>query len=124
MLRDITRRQRVKIEEHKIQFMYDSDGGYSFPCDENGNLLPMEDCARKNYDYCMEHPEQFETWNKKITRERYITENATGICDCGEKVELWDQYMSACECPGCGRWYNLFGQELNHPDTWASGGDW
>ena len=52
------------------------------------------------------------------------TEPATGVCECGHRIALWDEYMGACECPHCGRWYNLFGQELNHPDTWRNGDDW
>lgn len=44
--------------------------------------------------------------------------NAQGICECGQTIELWDQYLGTCECPHCHRWYNLFGQELNPPETW------
>lgn len=49
---------------------------------------------------------------------------ATGVCKCGNRITLQNEYMGACECPYCGRWYNLFGQELNHPDTWRYGDDW
>lgn len=124
MLRNITSRQRRKIVEYEIQFMYDRNGGFGFPCDENGNLLPMEDCAKANYDHCMAHPEEFDIWNEQVSYVRYVTDNAVGTCICGVTVELWDQYMGACECPGCGRWYNLFGQELNPPETWEDGEDW
>lgn len=43
---------------------------------------------------------------------------AYGTCHCGGTVELTDEYMGACECPNCGQWYNLFGQELLPPDMW------
>lgn len=48
----------------------------------------------------------------------------TGECECGETVTLYNQYLGACECPKCGRWYNIWGQELNPPHTWSSGDDW
>ena len=124
MLTNITPRQRHKIVEYEIQFMYDRNSGYGFPCDENGKLLPMTDCAKANYDYCMTHRDEFTEWNEITAIVRHITENATGTCICGEKVELWDQYMGACECPKCGRWYNLFGQELIKPEYWEDGEDW
>ena len=47
-------------------------------------------------------------------------EPAHGTCICGEEVSLWDQYYGACECPKCGRWYNLFGQELVAPEHWET----
>ena len=39
------------------------------------------------------------------------------LCD-NDDVELWDQYYGACQCPECGKWYNLFGQSLLPPDCW------
>ena len=125
MLRNMTERRRVKVVDYCIEFLHPGgNDGYSFPCDERGNLLPMEDCAKANYDYCMAHPEEFETWNEVVSYVRRYTENATGTCVCGATVELYDQYMGACECPGCGRWYNLFGQSLLPPDQWVDGADW
>lgn len=41
-----------------------------------------------------------------------------------ELIDLWDEYLGACECPNCGRWYNIMGQELNPPSTWRDGDDW
>lgn len=58
----------------------------------------------------------------KERESRYIP--AIAKCDCGEEFPLENQYLGACECPGCGQWYNLFGQELNDPSTWSEGGDW
>lgn len=118
MLKMKTERRRVKIAEHYIEFNLDDNSGYCFPCDASGSLLPMEECAMENYRMCMDHPEKFRDWNKFATYYRSYTENATGVCVCGETVELWDQYMGACECPRCGRWYNLFGQELLPPEMW------
>ena len=95
--------------------------GYSFPCDENGNLLQSEEenpAAYANMRWCLEHPEKFERFNKIIKYTRQARDNAHGICICGHEVELWNQYMGACQCPECGRWYNLFGQELVPFEHW------
>ena len=35
-----------------------------------------------------------------------------------EKIEMYNAYMGACECPCCGQWYNLFGQSLIDPKYW------
>ena len=95
--------------------------GYCFPCDENGNLLQSEEenpAAYANMRWCLEHPEKFERFNKIIKYTRQVRDNAHGICICGHEVELWNQYMGACQCPECGRWYNLFGQELVSSEHW------
>jgi len=38
--------------------------------------------------------------------------------NCGNKFILRDQYMGACDCPECGQWYNIFGQQLKNPKYW------
>ena len=43
---------------------------------------------------------------------------------CGEEFYLQDEYLGACECPRCGQWFNLFGQEVTDPSSWSSGSDW
>ena len=43
---------------------------------------------------------------------------------CGEEFYLQDEYLGACECPRCGQWFNLFGQEVTNPSSWSSGSDW
>ena len=48
-----------------------------------------------------------------------------GICVCGAEVYLDrdNSYLAAVQCPKCGKWYNLFGQELLPPDEWDYGYD-
>lgn len=99
--------------------------GCAFPCDENGNLPDdLNPAAKENHAWCMQRPEHFVRFNKVIKNTHRYKEYASGVCECGQRIELWDQYLGACECPACGRWYNLFGQELNPPSTWREGDDW
>ena len=117
MLKNITRRQRKTFFEYRRDFDYGDGSGFCFDCDKDGNLLPMPEAAMRNYQECLAHPERFETFNKVIRIEHTYTENAHGTCICGRDVELYDQYRGACQCE-CGRWYNLFGQELIDPRYW------
>ena len=43
---------------------------------------------------------------------------ASGICNCGNRIDLTDDYYAACQCPICGQWWNLSGQELRPPHEW------
>ena len=112
--------------EHKTEtrfdltFFYSEDsGGFAFPCDAAGNVFSLEnEEARKNLEYCLAHPEEFETYNEVRRWINRYTEPAHGTCICGTEVELYDQYYGACQCPSCGRWYNLFGQSLLPPEQW------
>lgn len=114
-------RQKVTEVHWKLDFDITSDGGYTFDCDSNGRVCveDMSPEAIENYEWCLANPEKFirpahirkETWS-------YMG-NATAECSsCGERFELFDEYLGACECPKCGQWYNLFGQELLPPEEW------
>lgn len=111
-----------KTEIHfNLVFDYDDNGGYAFPCDAAGNVLPLEyEEAKANLAYCMAHPEEFSRWNEVETYKVRADELAHGTCICGQEVELYDQYYGACECPKCGQWYNLFGQSLVPPEYWET----
>ena len=108
--------------DHYLSFYYDDDGnGFSFPCDAAGNVLPLEyKEAKENLDYCLAHPEKFAVWNEVEHEKVRDDVLAHGTCSCGQEVELYDQYYGACQCPNCGRWYNLFGQELLPPEYWVT----
>ena len=126
MLKNYVKAERKEDVSYDLDFLFEEDhGGYGFPCDEKGNVLPFQnEEIKKNYEWCMAHPEKFETFAKVTKYVNRYTEPAHGTCACGEEVYLFDQYLGACECPNCGRWYNLFGQELNPPSTWEDGDDW
>ena len=119
MIKNYVKRQ-VRYENHYYRRFYvDDNGGFSFPCDENGNVLPFEyDAARKNYEDAMAHPEKFVYWNEFVCEKRRVVDSAHGTCKCGQEVYLFDHYRGACECPNCGQWYNMFGQELLPPSEW------
>lgn len=92
--------------------------GFSFPCDEEGNPKKLNDAAQENLEYCIKNSGIFHPRKvvKHIDRYRH---RETGRCSCGEAFELENQYLGACQCPKCGKWYNLFGQELLPPDQWG-----
>lgn len=48
----------------------------------------------------------------------------SGVCHCGHRIELYNEYLGACECPYCGQWWNIFGQELKPVEQWKDGDDW
>ena len=109
------------VIEYELVFDDGCNNGYGFPCDANGKLLQSEkenSVAHENMRRCLEHPEKFVRFNKLIATERRAYDNAHGTCICGNEVELWDSYLGACQCEKCGRWYNLFGQELLPPENW------
>lgn len=120
MIKNYVPAKMQKATAYELVFDDGHNNGFAFPCDESGNLLPeLSKEAVANYQYCMAYPENFERYNKVVCRKWRYRQNATGVCSCGEKIELYDAYMGACECPYCGQWYNLFGQKLNPPDQWT-----
>jgi len=125
MLKIIRERSTHTEVEHYVEFTDGGGGGFSFPCDSNGNIQFNDDipelgkAQRDNYDYAMSHKERFTCqYAQFVTRKYTVTDNAVGRCVCGEEVELYDQYQGACSCPKCGQWYNMFGQSLVDPEYW------
>lgn len=116
-------REYITIREYTREFTYKGrydNAGFTFPCDEKGNLLPdLTEAAKANYARCMATPERFSEFNHFTVRVRHET-RPHGTCSCGNEVELYDQYYGACQCAKCGSWYNLFGQELLPPDQWET----
>lgn len=121
MLKNLVTRIPVEIVEHTIEFTYeDGNGGYSFAADEHGVVQITNEDQRRNYEYAMAHPELFpEQYNEHCVRRRTYMEPAHGKCHCGEEVYLNNEYLGACQCPNCGQWYNLYGQELIEPEYWG-----
>lgn len=121
MLKNYRQGEWKTVIEYGLVFDDGSNNGFCFPCDREGKLLESKDqnpVAYENHQSCMKHPELFARFNEivRYAQERY--EPGRGICTCGAEVELNDRYHGACQCPGCGRWYNLYGQRLLPPERW------
>lgn len=119
----IRKRERKTNTWYEINFYCGGEICSGYQCDKDGNILKDKntDCAYKNYLKDIDNPNLKHCVNKY---SQSYTENPLFRCDCGEEFELYNEYMSACECPKCGQWVNLFGQNLNNPETWRDGGDW
>ena len=118
----LSQRKVVVIRERRIEFdLKECEGaGATFPADDNWRVrfTPChEKSQRETYEYCASHPEAYAGPFQRVLERRSV-ENAVAICECGCKIELWDQYQGASACSGCGRWHNLFGQTLLEPRFW------
>jgi hypothetical protein len=119
MIKIIKERTPVTITEYYIEYSYkdDPDSGFRFPATKSGapdfDRMPPE--ARANYEACLTDERLLEP-EFTIDKHTY-TEPAVGLCTCGREVELVSDYMGATSCD-CGRWYNVFGQELRDPKYW------
>lgn len=119
MINNYVPKKWYTIIQYEIAFDDGRGNGCGFPCDEHGNLLEgLTDAAIDNYKYCLDHPEKFVRFNKIIPRQFNTYDNARGTCDCGKEIELFNEFMGACQCEKCGQWYNLFGQKLLPPTAW------
>lgn len=93
-----------------------SDSGYVFEY-KDGEPILNNPYAKSNFRRCQEHPELYIDKGVQLREFEYI-EPATAICECGKEIVLSDDYCGASECPYCGRWHNIYGQALRHPDEW------
>lgn len=121
MIKNYVPSEYREVITYELVFDDGCNNGFGFPCDVNGKLLYSEEErpeAYKSLRYCLKHPEEFVRFNKVIEYRHNIRDNAHGTCECGNEVELYDEYYGACRCGKCGQWYNLFGQELLPPKYW------
>jgi hypothetical protein len=116
--------------QHNFHWEDKPDSGFTFEVNEKGECITENDSAQENFVLCKTGLITSGTGGKIVdggvrkVSHKYAT-NAVGVCVCGEQVELYNQYMRACECSNCGQWYNLSGQELMPPRYWHDdGGDW
>ena len=109
----IKARQMVVKVTYALDF-FNAQGIYAgFDCDKNGNVFMdnLQPVAKKNLEECLA------SGNRKEVRDyvnRYA-EPAEGKCSCGRIVVLHDALTNEC---GCGKLYNLVGQELNPRSMW------
>lgn len=124
MLKIVKEKTSTIKSYYELEFLLieDKTGGLSFPCDENGNVKELNPGAQENYEYALANPDKY-TKPRVIKRTYKDIEPAEGLCSCGERILIENQYCGAFECPNCNQWYNLFGQELLPPDQWNRCGE-
>ena len=119
MLKIIKERTPVTTVEYYIEFQYKDDptAGFCFPANKDGtpafNKMPLE--AKVNYEKCLTDDRLTEA--EFVVNKHTYTEPAVGKCSCGREVELVSDFAGAVQCE-CGKWYNVFGQELKDPKYW------
>ena len=118
MLKNVTRAEWKTDYWYELVFDDGHNCGYGFPCDEDGNVKDLPPAAAANLEWCRNHPEEFVRSGEVVRCSNRYREPAKGLCSCGQWVYLVDEYMGACQCERCGKWYNLFGQELQSPEYW------
>ena len=124
MLKIIKERTPEVIKEYYIEFKYkdDPEAGFCFPANRRGapkfSSMPPE--AIRNYEACL--TDKRLTAGEFVTRTHTYINPAVGLCSCGKEVVLDSDYQGAVRCD-CGRWYNLFGQELRDPKYWEEDDD-
>ena len=121
----ILERQRIFREDYSLDFNFVDAfrGGFSFPCDKEGNVFPFNsEAAEANYNSCINGNYNVIPGGVRIRKWSYI-EPAIGKCHCGRQVPLEDHYCGACACE-CGQWYNMSGQELIPPQHWEESIDY
>jgi hypothetical protein len=97
----------------------DHSCGFIFPANSDGTpaLDKMPEEAKMNYFACEASTNKFDRWLEE--REDQVVDYAVGRCRCGAEVELFDgAWMGAVQCEKCGKWYNIYGQELVDPEYW------
>lgn len=91
--------------------------GFGFPCDEHGNVQPLQPAGRLNYERCVANTHVTPVVCRGVRRSvhRY-REPSVLQCPCGVPLALHDALTNECDC---GRFYNGGGQELCHPRLWG-----
>lgn len=119
MLKIIKERTPETIREYYIEYRYkdDPEAGFYFPATWQGfpDFDRMSSEMLDNYNACLTDERLTEPEFTKS--ERTYIEPAVGKCICGVEVVLECDHAGAVRCE-CGRWYNLFGQELRDPKYW------
>ena len=121
MAKILSESKYVEKTYYSYDFDINKDGGFTFPCDENGiiDFPSLNDGAKQNLIYCLNNTSKFKSIGKRKHGYSY-KEPAVLKCNCSAEFPLINEYLGACECPECGQWYNLFGQELENPSEWET----
>jgi len=113
-------RRYVELYEYHLDYRWidDPGAGFSFPCNEKGELLldEMQGPGMENYERC-----EFGEYKDKVRFLGIVRYNLShweprvGQCGCGREIIL-DSFTNTCDC---GRDYNWNGQELAPRSQWG-----
>lgn len=117
----IKNRERVEVIQYSHNFEWSDGGGFSFPCNEKGeiDLHSMTSAAKINYDMCLAGTSGSGRPITDMGVERYehsYPSHAVGLCGCGEEVYLTG-FTNTCD--GCNADYNMSGQLLADRSQWG-----
>lgn len=117
MTKFIRKRELVEWIEYERAFHLVSDpgSGFSFPCDENGNIKDLQPAGAENLRKCLSGELPVVDGGMYVWHHHYYLP-AVIRCDCGRDVELVFGWLNECEC---GRGYNGFGQLLAPRSQWG-----
>jgi hypothetical protein len=107
-------RKTIMSFRHEFKYIDEKNSGFSFPCDEKGNIS-FNEASLKNYNWCINNPDKVIDCGI-MKRADTITEPAIILCDCGEHVYLTGNTNT---CDNCGADYNFFGQRLADRSQWG-----
>jgi hypothetical protein len=112
----LRKREYVESTSYYLDFRWrGKNSGFSFPCDESGNLLNENPASTENYQKCIDGTYDVIS-NGIIKRTNTYWEPAIGICiECGEEVVLCG-FTNTCVC---GADYNSSGQRLAPRNQWG-----
>ncbi len=117
-LTGITPAGNVFVDRFGLTFSAPNGHGYTFTCDEDGQILSIGRYARLSLTTAISAYLDG-TMTMEIADESYnYHEPATGTCACGQVVELIDPLRNHC---GCGQDYNLLGQPVLPPCVTSHG---
>jgi len=112
---------REAYAEHRVEYYINFDitrtGGFSFPCDHDGELLDIPEAAKANFERCKSG--EVQTCRPPYIKEVAYTKlnYAVGECHCGAEIELRPDEEGLCYCY-CGKIYNSAGQGIRPRSEW------
>jgi hypothetical protein len=90
------------------------DAGFSFPCDQEGNLINPNEVSLDKYQKCIKG--EYDVIDKGIVKyTRRYRQPAVLLCSCGLEVEL-RRFTNTCDC---GADYNFAGSLLAPREQWG-----
>ncbi|MCY9738176.1 hypothetical protein M5X17_31275 [Paenibacillus alvei] len=114
----IKEKQRIELTSYSLEYEWNDvkGAGFSFPCDEKGNLITEGLTKRglENYNACSKGEKDVKFLGIQKNNYAY-TEPAILECDCGDKLSL-SGFTNTCQC---GTDYNMSGQRLASRRHWG-----